>query len=150
MNSRTCLWVALLAYPALASAAEPAKPGFDLRASSVQSILRATVANEAKDSPEAKTESRVESELAGLRFRAPRCVHHTKCDGEECVAYNADNEPLFTLDREMRQDLDAMSAKQLDDAWLSCQDTNNLLSTFERFDRCRGIRIGLPPVHVRP
>ena len=29
------------------------------------------------------------------------------------------------------------------DAWLSCQDTNNLLSTFERFDRCQSAKLEL-------
>ena len=149
MKARECLWVALLALPVWTSAAEPAKPGFDLRNESVQGILRtAAAASESTEALTPKNESKVQAELADIRFRAPRRVHHTKCDGEDCVAYTADNEALFSMNRELRKDLGAMSNEQLDDAWLSCQDTNNLLSTFERFDRCRGIRIGTPPLNL--
>ena len=150
MNAREWLWIGtLLALPAWISAAEPAKPDFDLRNESVQGILRAAaVASEGTEPQTPKTESKIQTELADIRFRAPRRVHHTKCDGEDCVAYTADNEALFSMNRELRKDLGAMSNEQLDDAWLSCQDTNNLLSTFERFDRCRGIRIGAPPLSL--
>jgi hypothetical protein len=152
---RTRQWVligTLLALPAWAPAAEPAepdKPMFDLRDESVQGILRATAAaNESAAQQTSTTGSKVEAELADIRFRAPRRVHHTECDSEDCVAYTADNEALFTLNRGVRTDLDSMNTEQLDDAWLSCQDTNNLLSTFERFDRCRGIRVGPPPLDL--
>lgn len=30
------------------------------------------------------------------------------------------------------------------DEWLTCQSGNDLLTTFERFDKCRGVSIGLP------
>lgn len=148
MKARVSLWIALLVLPAWASASEPVKPGFDLRNASVQGILRAAAADHATETPEKETGSRIEAQLADLHFRAPRRVHHTKCDGEDCIAYTADNEPLFSMDRELRRDLASMSTEQLDDAWLSCQDTNNLLSTFERFDRCRGIRVGPPPLQL--
>lgn len=149
MHARTYLAVILLALPGFSQADEPAKPTFDLRDQSVQSIVRAAAADQKAVEEEAtETASRVETELAELRFRAPRRVHHTKCDGDECIAYTADNEPLFSLDRELQPDFHSMSAGQLDDAWLSCQDTHNLLSTFERFDRCRGIRVGPPPLRL--
>ena len=108
----------------------------------------AAAASEVSETRTPKTESKVQAELADIRFRAPRRVHHTKCDGEDCVAFSADNEALFSMNRDLRNDLASMSNEQLDDAWLSCQDTNNLLSTFERFDRCRGIRIGTPPLNL--
>lgn len=150
MNAREWLWIGtLLALPAWASAVEPAKPMFDLRNETVQGILRAAAAaSETGEAQSPKTESKVQSEFAEIRFRAPRRVHHTKCDSEDCVAYTADNEPLFSMSRDLRPGLDGMSTEQLDDAWLSCQDTHNLLSTFERFDRCRGIRVGPPPLAV--
>ncbi len=149
MKARECLWVALLALPVWTSAAEPAKPGFDLRNESVQGILRtAAAASESTEALTPKNESKVQAELADIRFRAPRRVHHTQCDGEDCVAYSADNEALFSMDRQFSNAIDPMASGKREDGWLSCQDTHNLLSTFERYDRCRGIRIGAPPLTV--
>ena len=51
-----------------------------------------------------------------------------------------DDRILYTLAREQNYGL----ADNSKDAWLSRQSSNDMLSTFERYDKCRGIGSGIP------
>ena len=68
-------------------------------------------------------------------------MHHMDCSLADCVAYTSDGDPLYTIPREQYFGVDG---DDLDDQWLSCQSGNDLLTTFERYDKCRGVTIGLP------
>ena len=85
--------------------------------------------------------------LPGIPFRAPRRVHHMDCDSFNCVAYTADDQALYTIPREQYFGINADDPQE---AWLSCQSGNDLLTTFERYDKCRGVTIGLPLADSRP
>ena len=76
-----------------------------------------------------------------IPFRSPRRMHHMDCGLADCVAYNADGDALFTVPREQYAGKNGSSAS---DEWMSCQSSNDLLTTFERYDKCRGVGIGLP------
>lgn len=76
-----------------------------------------------------------------LKFNDRR-VDHVDCDALQCAAYSRSGDLLYTTPRNPtfgESDLPADHS-----AWLSCQDSNDLLSTFERFDLCRGLRAGVP------
>ncbi len=83
-----------------------------------------------------------------LRFRGPRGVHHMECDASNCMAVNAEGTTLYTVSRDENLTYHGPRGNGGYDAWLSCQSTNNLLTTFERYDKCRGIQIGLPAGNV--
>ena len=123
---------------------EPAmKPAFDLRTAKVQDVIRAT----AEAQVPAKAEPGAEpSEVAPIHFRAPRRLHHMDCNSFTCVAFTADNEVLYTIPRDQYLGIRS-GGNDGQDEWLSCQSGNNLLSTFERYDKCRGVSIGLPMTH---
>jgi len=80
-------------------------------------------------------------EREGIPFRASRRMHHMACGLSDCVAYNADGDALFTVPRDQYVGKRGTTAA---DEWMSCQSSNDLLTTFERYDKCRGIGIGLP------
>lgn len=127
-----------------------ARPQFDLRSASVQGAIRAAAAGESVDSAGGllqPTDSKPTSGKFALQvipFRAPRRMHHMKCDLSECVAYTADGDALYTVPREQYLGVNGDGAKG---EWLSCQSGNDLLTTFERYDKCRGVSIGLPLNH---
>ncbi len=59
-----------------------------------------------------------------------------ECRVFECLGYDATGKVVRTMPPPAQGGL--MSADA--DAWYSCQSGNNMLSTFERFDQCSGIR----------
>jgi hypothetical protein len=149
MKLRTRMMMCVLvALPALAFAGDgvektvtPAKPAFDLKTSKVQGVIRShAVAQTAVADPEPAESA--PSDIKPLPFRAPRRVHHVDCDSFHCVAYTADDDVLFSIPRE--QYFGVSGNGHSSDSWLACQSGNDLLSTFERYDKCRGVSIGLP------
>lgn len=140
--------------PATSAAADPAKPASsaaapvpDLKNFDFRQIARATALATANASAPAPADQPSDTRLADLPFRAPRRVHHHECDSVDCVAYAADGTALFSFPRE--QMIHAPAAEANDDDWLSCQQNDDMLSTFERYDKCRGVGIGLPPKVIR-
>ena len=128
---------------------------FDLKNDSVQEVIRATAATSSENTDDgfrltsdATRKKPVENdpvpankELKDIPVRAPRRPHHMGCDSFHCVAYTADGDALYTIPREQYY---GVSGDNPEDDWLSCQSGNNLLTTFERYDKCRGVSIGLP------
>lgn len=120
--------------------AQPDKSSFALSDDSVKKIIRSTA--EAQPEPVRPTAAAAPAEQPlAIPYRAPRRLHHMDCDSFDCVAYTADNDALYTIPREQYL---GMSGKNGQEQWLSCQSGNDLLSTFERYDKCRGVTIGLP------
>jgi hypothetical protein len=149
MKLRTgILMSALLAMPALSFAGDPveAKPAatktaFDLKAASVQGVIRSHAAAQTvvgKVEPGEPTTA----DLKPLPFRAPRRVHHVDCDSFNCVAYTADDDVLFSIPRDQYFGVTGNGSTK--DSWLACQSGNDLLTTFERYDKCRGVSVGIP------
>jgi hypothetical protein len=135
--------------PTPATTAPPSKqPQFDFRNTRVQSVIRAN-ARAASAPSQMQTERNLPADPTPtsaigqqvLAFRAPRRMHHMDCGLSDCVAYNADGDALFTVPREQYVGTNANNAA---DEWLSCQSGNDLLTTFQRYDKCRGVGIGLP------
>jgi hypothetical protein len=165
MNLRTWMLIgAVLAVPALGWTDEPGsrsaaavsmksaagKPALDLRSPDVQKIIRAVAQQQVESvAPDASVYLLDQPSVTALGqqtsipFRAPRRVDHTKCGSFNCVAYTADGVALFTIPRDQYY---GQKGGNLADEWLSCQSRNDLLTTFERYDQCRGISIGIPPV----
>lgn len=164
MNARALLWIGVLTLapltsraaepagvPTPAAAATPAKPApgaFDLKNSAVQDLLRSTAASASEDAPSPDAAAAHDEKLVDLRFRGPRRPQYMECDSRDCTAFTKDKEPLYTISREQMGGQSIYSDHSFDQ-WLSCQQGNDLLSTFERFDKCRGITIGLPPLPFR-
>ena len=126
---------------ATTSAAAPeAKPTFDLRNANLRDVIRANAATQPQreNAPAEET-----SGLEPLPFRAPRRLHHMDCDSFNCVAYTADDVALYTIPRDQYMGVRA-SGDNPQEEWLSCQSGNDLLTTFERYNKCRGVSIGLP------
>lgn len=149
MKLRTLMLMsALLALPALSSASDPAeakpattKTAFDLKAAKVQDVIR----SHASAQPAAEKADPSESaptQLEPLPFRAPRRVHHVDCDSFNCVAYTADDDALFSVPRDQYFGVTGNGSTR--DSWLACQSGNDLLTTFERYDKCRGVSVGIP------
>jgi hypothetical protein len=143
------------AVPAITAAAQrtapPTQPTFDLKDAAMQDVIRAsamTASNSFRPSaatvqrrPEENGPALTRPDLRSIRFRAPRRPHHMDCDSFNCVAYSADGEALYSVSREQHFGINTDDSKE---AWLSCQSGDNLLTTFERYDKCRGVSIGLP------
>jgi hypothetical protein len=132
------------------SHAAPAQSPFRVSNPDVQRVLRETAVASEASTPAADASARADANppegFGPLRFRAPRRVDRMKCDGDRCVALTADGTELYTVTEDGRVPYDTWSTGDHYDAWLSCQSSNNLLTTFERFDKCRGISIGIPAV----
>jgi hypothetical protein len=156
MKTPACITVcALLVLPAFASppekvqsaaATQPdtAKPTFDLKAVGVQAAIRAAAASEPDPiKPDTAEPATAGKDLLSLTFRAPRRAHHMNCDSFVCVAYSADGDALFTIPRDQTSRVTDVGDNGRNE-WLSCQSGNDLLTTFERYDKCRGVTIGLP------
>ena len=158
MKTRTWMLIgALLALPAAGWADETAKPvvppasappALNLQAAEVQNIIRATAREQMESAPLANATSLLVQPQAStlgkqtsIPFRAPRRFDHLKCNSDDCIAYNADDVPLYTI---QRSQVYGSSGEKSADEWLSCQSHDNLLTTFERYDKCRGISIGIP------
>lgn len=154
MKMRTWMLVGtLLAMPALSQAqeqpaAKPAatanapsvKPKFDLKNSGIQDVIRAAAASSV-DTPTQDEAALSGTEMEDLPFRAPRRLHHMDCDSLDCVAYTSDGVALYSIPREQYYGVHGNNPRE---QWLSCQSGNDLLSTFERYDNCRGVSIGIP------
>jgi hypothetical protein len=149
MKLRTRMMMsALLALPTLSFAGDPAvakpavsRPALDLKAAGVQGVIRShAVAQSSADKPLPREAA--PAEIKPIPFRAPRRVHHVDCDSFVCVAYTADNDALFSIPRDQYFGVSGDGGSR--DSWLACQSGNDLLSTFERYDKCRGVSIGLP------
>ncbi len=67
------------------------------------------------------------------RERQPVVV---ECRVFDCLGYDATGKVVRTMPPPAQGGLMSTDA----DAWYSCQSGNNMLSTFERFDQCSGIR----------
>jgi hypothetical protein len=129
----------------------PATASFDLKHASMQGILRAAAVtqneNDAADSSDTLSgdtpanDASLALRLGNLAFRAPRRPHHTECDSFDCVAYTADGLALYSFPRD--QMIHPTGGDHYD-SWLACQSGDDMLSTFERYDQCRGVDIGLP------
>jgi hypothetical protein len=156
MNTRK--WIlsgVLLAFPVLgwsdpASSAKPEKPTFNIKSAQVQESIRAAARMHYEGSPQAaaaKSPDVVQPIVLGnqtsIPFRVLRRPHHLKCDNIDCIAYTADDVALYSVPRSQYYGERTDGANSSDE-WLSCQSRNNMLSTFERYDKCRGITIGLP------
>lgn len=116
--------------------ARPSVPSLDLKEARIQKILAVSAASQ----PAESRTPVAEPVLMRLPPPSPRRVHRTECESWQCVAYASDGRVLYSIPREQvshpsRGDLDG---------WLSCQQVDDLLSTFERYDKCRGLTIGLP------
>jgi hypothetical protein len=136
------------AEPASESASTLTRAAVDLQGPEVQAMLRRTTEAAAADADTGthvtepgETHAR---KLEGLRFHIPRRVHHLECEAFDCVAYTADGSPLYTISRDHVGGQNVFAHAHDQDAWLACQGADDLLSTFERFDQCRGLTIGLP------
>jgi hypothetical protein len=149
MKLRTRMMIsALLTLPALSFAGDHAaatpstpKPALDLKAASVQSVVRNhAVAQTAGNKP--LPDESAPTDIKPLPFRAPRRVHHVDCDSFNCVAYTADNDALFSVPRDQYFGVTEDGGTR--DSWLACQSGDDLLTTFERYDKCRGISVGIP------
>lgn len=150
MKKRTwMLSVTLLALPSFAWCDE--KPTFDLSDAAVQKVIRAAAALPATAIVPGATSPRLPDQdlalpaigenLVAIPFRAPRRFHHLDCDSFNCVAYTADGDALYSLPRDQHY---GINSDKPEESWLACQSGNNLLTTFERYDLCRGVRIGIP------
>jgi hypothetical protein len=127
-----------------AESAAPTAPSFSVHDGKVQEIVSAAARRQSESPAETDAVSDATSKAAPLtvKFKAPRRVDHLDCDSIDCVAYNADDIALFTIPREQYY---GVHGNKPADAWLACQSGDDLLTTFERYDKCRGITIGLPP-----
>ena len=130
------------AKPAPAASTPVAKPTFDLRNAGVQDVIRANAVAQ-QPLPNDDLAASESKNLKPLPFRAPRRLHHMDCDSFNCVAYTADDVALYTIPRDQYFGVRAGGGNPQED-WLSCQSGNDLLTTFERYDKCRGVSIGLP------
>jgi len=132
------------ASPALAPAAKstpqsPLKLSLDLKDAGVQDVVRATAATQnAFAGPATEQTGKQRPDLA---FRAPRRPHRIVCGVIDCVAYTADGDPLYTIPREQYLGVNGDHPREVSQ---SCQSGNDLLSTFERYDKCHALGIGLP------
>jgi hypothetical protein len=146
MKPRTWLLL-LVTLSAPGFAQEPPKPDFDLKAQGVREAIRAHAVAPIKAVDD--TSSVVaDKKIPPLQFRAPRRVHHVECDSFACTAYTADEVALFSVPRDQYFSLGNGGAigngASPRENWLACQSGNDLLSTFERYDKCRGVTIGIP------
>jgi hypothetical protein len=156
MNVTRLLLSALLMLPACgwsddkpATPADEKKPTFTLSDAEVRKIVRAAANRKvegfrfvkdpqvATDIPPSATAARFQP-LARLP-RATRVVFECRSLTEACGAYDYDGNYLYSVPREQ---VYPNSTGGSDD-WLACQSGDDMLSTFERFDRCRGIGVML-------
>ena len=158
------LFAALLALPAagwsqekLARAEKPqaAPPtSFSITSETVRDIVRATAREQstatnlgaalrqpASDALDLARRDTTMAKRLALKFKTDRRVNRVECDALQCYAYSRDGEILFSQSRDPY--LGQATASNNSDAWLSCQDNYDLLTTFERYDRCRGVGFGV-------
>jgi hypothetical protein len=128
--------------PARAESSATPATSLAVQGETVRGILRTVaLAHPAATATATETVTPIAQGLA-LKFRSDRRIDHVECDALQCYAYSRDGEVLFATPRD--PGLGALSDVPKSDAALACLDTNDLLTTFERVDRCRGIGIGAP------
>jgi hypothetical protein len=125
--------------------AKTSQPVLSLHAPEVQKVIRAAAKTPADTAPLNLAPAVTLGGQVTIPFRAPRRPHHMQCDDSTCVAYTADDVALYTIPRYQYYG-DRAPADPTAGEWLSCQSRDDLLTTFERYDQCRGITIGLPPL----
>jgi hypothetical protein len=59
----------------------------------------------------------------------------------DCVAYTADGDALYTIPREQYLGASGDNPREVSQ---SCRSGNDLLATFERYDKCHAFGVGLP------
>jgi hypothetical protein len=153
MTPRTSVILPLLLAVAVANANEKptpqpmpaAKPTFDLRSDALKKIVRATAADApVATQPASATEpaSVVAAKIGPLPMRKRSTPTSVNCDGigSDCAALDANGNELYRIPR-----WQVFGMNPGDPSTPSpCQSSNNMLSTFERADRCRGVGVLLP------
>lgn len=143
------LFAALLALPVISWSQEkevrvekPATTPASLAVHSdtVRDILRSAAREHSAD--EDANPSEIPAPRLQVRFKADERVDHVDCDLLQCYAYAKDGHVVRSASPEDFFGL-MPESRTSSDAWLACQDTNDLLSTFERYDRCRGVGLSL-------
>ncbi len=161
MNARQCLLLALLSLPsagladdpgrttpasvrAIAPASDAAQPDrkrIDLTDPRVREIVRATAASHSRALPAPAAQAEVASEEHGWQValraseaRATRPAQYGQCEGDGCTAYSANGEPLVRYQRNLTGLV--FTGDREFDHWLSCQQDDDMLTTFERYERC--------------
>ena len=125
--------------------APAAKPTFDLNDTALRKIVRETAANAAAAKQSDSTPepaSSVAAQIGTLPMRKGKTPITVNCDGiaVDCAALDANGNELYRVPR-----WQVFGINSGDPTMASpCQSSNNLLSTFERADRCRGIGLLLP------
>ena len=153
MTTRTWIVLPLLLVVSVAIAddkpapesARTAKPTFDLGNAALRKIVRETAANATSAMPPASSTepaSRVAAQIGMLPMRKGKTPITVNCDGiaADCAALDANGNELYRVPR-----WQVFGVNSGDPSMASpCQSSNNLLSTFERADRCRGVGLLLP------
>ncbi len=127
MTLRTCMWIGVAwVVPAIGLVQEVAAPviapyAFDLRSQNVQQIVRARANSQGTG---ITLEQALQDELAVAAVMKVAGL----CSGSDCFdGFNGGYDPWpgfsFPHDRSV-------------DAWLRCQQYDDMLSTFERYERC--------------
>jgi hypothetical protein len=159
MKSRAYLLLSLLSFgvaqaddkpsivnPATAApahAAPTAKPNFDLHDAAIRQIVRDTVESLPSSSTAANPDSRFAARLGSLSIhdrKVPFAVHCSDSVSNDCAAYDADGNELYRIPRNQVYPVDFTDLTTA----ASCISSNDLLTTFDRADRCRGIGVLLP------
>jgi len=118
----------------------PTSVSLNVHSDTVREILRVAARAQSLEKPVAEPREKPAPRLE-VQFRDDR-VDHVECDVLQCYSYAKDGHIVRTTPRADFFGLMPEDPRS-SDAWLACQDTNDLLSTFERYDRCRGIGASL-------
>jgi hypothetical protein len=118
---------------------KPVPPAsFSISSEKIREILRAR-AHEQATATEGEASKPAMSKLLALTFASDARVDHVECDALNCYERAKDGRILRTTSRD--RNFGQVPGRSGSDAWLSCQDTDNMLSTFERYDNCRGMGV---------
>lgn len=85
--------------------------------------------------------SAAELGMGPLRMKGSRVPARYECELDKCAAYDRDGNVLWYLPRDQ---FFTQGAGKDSDVWLSCQQHNDMLSTFERVERCQGMGLLMP------
>jgi hypothetical protein len=147
MKAHSLVWP-LLVSPLL-MAAEPSAPpsshkpaNLALKSESVKEILRVSAATQDAARPAQtaidKSAPLTETELANEKLRRIDFAA-----ARQVTVYREKDDLLRRMYREQMRDQTIVTNPDSYDAWLSCQDTNDLMTTFERFDNCQSVKLDL-------
>ena len=134
-----------------AQPANPQKPSFDLSEAQIRRFLSAQ--REILESPEAVRiandwrggrESIAIQKPAKADLRARPAMIECGGLGAKCAAYDAAGNYLFAVSNRR------INLGVNDPGTLNCGRSSNLMSTFERADRCRGIGVVIPSIWETP